>query len=741
MNKKQLFEIIFFIVLITIMVMSLNLAILDSTGMTIKLITLLEYTFLAVVLAAILLRYRIALAGAGVVAVAGGIFAYAKHIMIPSKVIAYLVDFFIWLPQFVIGYAPFDVRFSLIFAVLYIIFVTLVISLLVFSRKGYGLLIVLGVAAFAFFWFIYVEKARQYMFYYLFAALILYSYNVFDRRRLEWVKSESSIDRNIEIKWIFNSLLIVLLSTAIAQFAVIDLKPVHWNWLNEKAIQMFPFIESWRNDNLDPSGFGFSSRYDISRVGYDTARLGGPVKLSESLMLTLETNSTDSLYLKGRVKDFYTGSSWHKTKKEFYEYKPDMEVALPFASDIKTYKTDIRITHQKLLTSSIFYPNMLSSVNTGLKKYFIDADTEAYFPRIVTKREPYTVTSEMPFIDVRKLKNIDAASQVPDIYMQLPDNIPTRVRDLSLSITRKYRNDYDKAKALESYLRENYKYTLAPAEVPNDAEFVDYFLFQGKEGYCTYFATALAVMMRESGIPCRYVEGFLSEGTNSYVRNIPGTNAHAWVEVNFGPYGWIVFEATPAYPLQGFRTQREVPTAPTPDPTQSAPTTPNVPLPNTDRDKNLQIEDEGANANQTQNKEISLTARIILALFAILLIRILYLLLKKAYIELRIKEASGKRYAVKYFEDILRHLKKLGIKMEKEETMREFWFKVKYTLESEYKNGDEVIALLEQARYGAAAITEQQRKQLEDYRKMLKKYVTARLGTIKFLISYYIIGL
>lgn len=738
---KKFYELIFFTVLITIMVMSLNLAILNSTGMTIKPAALLQYTFLIVAVTAVLIRYRITLAAAGILAVAGGVFAYARHIMIPSKLFGYIVDFVIWLPQYVIGYVAFDTKFSLIFAVLYIVLVTLIISLVVLNRKGYGILLILGTAAFAFFWFIYVEKARLYLFYYLFAALVLYSYNVFDRRRTEWVKSESSIDKNIEVKWVFNSLIIVLISILISQFAVIDLKPIQWNWLNDKAIQIFPFIESWRNDNLDPNSFGFSSRYDISRAGYDSARLGGPVKLSENIMLTIETSASNNLYLKGRVKDFYTGSSWRKTKKNSYEFKTGSEIGMRFGNDVKTYQDEIKITHQKLITSSIFAPNTLNGVDSSFKKYYVDDDSEAYFPRVVTKKDTYTVTSTMPYININELRKIDTASIASDIYKQLPDNISDRVRKLSLSITGKYKNDYDKAKAIESYLRNNYKYSLTPSEIPKDAEFVDYFLFEGKEGYCTYFATAMNVMLRASGIPSRYVEGFLAEGSSSYVRNIPGTNAHAWTEVNFGPYGWIVFEATPAYPLQGFRTQGEVAIAPIPEPISSAPLTPNVPVPGVSRDKNLEIEEEGIQGEQVQKKEISLSARIILTLIAILLIRILYLLLKRAYIELRIKEAIGKRYSVLYFEDILRYLKKLGLKMDMEETMREFWYKLKNTLDEEYKDGDQIINLLEQTRYSADAITEQQRKQLEEYRKMLKKYVKARLGTIKALLSFYILGL
>jgi ABC-type branched-subunit amino acid transport system substrate-binding protein len=53
----------------------------------------------------------------------------------------------------------------------------------------------------------------------------------------------------------------------------LDIKPLQWNWLSEKTLQVFPFIENWRNDNFDNFSFGFGSRYGIDLAGYKTARL------------------------------------------------------------------------------------------------------------------------------------------------------------------------------------------------------------------------------------------------------------------------------------------------------------------------------------------------------------------------------------------------------------------------------------------------------------------------------------
>ena len=738
--KKKLLEFIFFVVLITVMVMSLNMAVADSTAMDIEPVELLKYTFLIVLTAAILIRLPITLLAAAAILIGGGIYAYVYKLVIPIDVINYFGAFFRWLPQYVIGYEAFQMDYSLLFAILYIVLVTLVITLIVMNRKGYGFLIALGTGAFAFFWFIYVSKARLYLFTYLFAALILYSYNVYDRKKSEWVSAESKIDNYIEIKWVFNSLIIVLVSITIAQFAILDIKPVQWSWLSDRAVQVFPFIENWRNDNFDSNGFGFGSRYGIDAAGYKTRKLGGPVKLSEKIMLIVETNATDDIYLRGTVKDYYTGNSWKKTNKGRFEYQTDSNVPVTFAG-VSTYRKEIKVSHQSLITATIFAPNTLYKVEHKTGRFFVDQDGEAAFPKVITKKDQYVVKSELPYIDINKLRKLEAGL-VLETYRQLPDNITNRVKQLARDITSKYDNDYDKAKAIEKYLRTNYKYSLNPSEVPAGTEFVDYFLFEGKEGYCTYFATSMAVLLRAADIPCRYVEGFLAKYQSSATRNVPGTDAHAWVEVNFGPYGWLTFEATPAYPLIGYREQGQVSALPIPEPDANEPAATTSPINSPSRDRNLEIEDEeGTGAEIQQKKEISLTLRIILAIIAILILRIAYLLLKKAYIELMLKKSIGKQYSVKYFQDILRYLNKINIKMDHEETMREYWYKVKYVLDENYQNGDEIIRLLEKLRYGNELIADADRNMLEEYRKMLKKFVTARLGTIKAIISYYVIGL
>lgn len=152
----------------------------------------------------------------------------------------------------------------------------------------------------------------------------------------------------------------------------------------------------------------------------------------------------------------------------------------------------------------------------------------------------------------KEIKEIEAlqenAKNIEANYLQLPETLPQRVRDLSISLTASSDNRYDKVKAIEQFLSNKFPYNLDVRGTPRNRDFVDYFIFDLKEGYCTYYASAMAILARCAGIPARYVEGYMlppkpieSDSTTYLVSNM---QAHAWVEVYFEGYGWLPFEPT-----------------------------------------------------------------------------------------------------------------------------------------------------------------------------------------------------
>jgi protein-glutamine gamma-glutamyltransferase len=135
--------------------------------------------------------------------------------------------------------------------------------------------------------------------------------------------------------------------------------------------------------------------------------------------------------------------------------------------------------------------------------------------------------------------------EVVSSYLQLPA-LDRRIPQLAEQITVSAGNNYDKARALETYLRTHFGYTLQLSRtVPHDP--LANFLFERKQGHCEYFASSMAVMLRTLGIPSRVVNGFrtgeFNDLTAQYV--VRASNAHSWVEAYFPNHGWVEFDPTP----------------------------------------------------------------------------------------------------------------------------------------------------------------------------------------------------
>ena len=158
----------------------------------------------------------------------------------------------------------------------------------------------------------------------------------------------------------------------------------------------------------------------------------------------------------------------------------------------------------------------------------------------------YSWTSAVPRFYPSQL---EGASVSPDPhYTQLPEGLPSRIRELALEITAGYGSPYAKAKAIESYLQETYPYRLADSPddfVPPGRDPVDWFLFDHREGTCGVYSSAFVVLARSVGLPARVVSGWAIGATDG-TQTVYSDQAHQWAEVPFDRLGWVTFEPTGA---------------------------------------------------------------------------------------------------------------------------------------------------------------------------------------------------
>ncbi len=161
----------------------------------------------------------------------------------------------------------------------------------------------------------------------------------------------------------------------------------------------------------------------------------------------------------------------------------------------------------------------------------------------------YDVVSTISIAREAELRADDTEypSWVTDNYLQLPETLPDRVRELGASVTQSVESPFDKAIAIAEYLRAGYVETYQIDPPPVNVDAVDYFLFTQRAGYSDYFASAMTVLLRSTGVPARlasgYKPGLLDEQTSTFQVRI--ADAHSWPEVFFPTYGWIPFEASP----------------------------------------------------------------------------------------------------------------------------------------------------------------------------------------------------
>ncbi len=173
--------------------------------------------------------------------------------------------------------------------------------------------------------------------------------------------------------------------------------------------------------------------------------------------------------------------------------------------------------------------------------------------------EVYKSSASFSMANVAQLRAAgdDYPEWVADHYLQLPA-ATARTRQLALDIAGPYDNAYDIADAITGYLRDNIQYSESIPAPPINQEPIDWFLFDWKQGFCNYYATAEVVLLRSLGIPARLSVGYargsvqavpaeqleFSERPETLTYKVLERDAHAWPEVFFPGYGWVEFEPT-----------------------------------------------------------------------------------------------------------------------------------------------------------------------------------------------------
>ena len=316
--------------------------------------------------------------------------------------------------------------------------------------------------------------------------------------------------------------------------------------------------------------------FTLATEGYypqGQSQLGGPASPDDDPVMLVTTPKRT--YLRGTVKDEYTGRIWVDTKsgRRYLWVSPQWRServsvfndGMPGgalgqdAGLMAVHPVTVRMVASS--ASSLFVPQRIRDLQPGgdLVPYF-NSSSEVFATRDLQPGDTYTVYAPLMVGGEAGLgtlvtacaENSDPAYEaILRDYTRLPDHLQQELYDLAAKITADASTPYDKAYALQTYIGRTYRYAMDVEIQPGNVDFVSNFLLNTKEGYCTYFASAMTVLCRMAGLPARYVEGYLAEPDASGVARVTGLDGHAWTEVYFEGFGWLTFDATPVQRSNG----------------------------------------------------------------------------------------------------------------------------------------------------------------------------------------------
>ncbi|MGI8783151.1 MAG: transglutaminase TgpA family protein [Acidobacteriota bacterium] len=295
---------------------------------------------------------------------------------------------------------------------------------------------------------------------------------------------------------------------------------------------------------------GFSDRVELGQIGRikQNYRVVFRVHADWAAGLGRDAPLPPDLKWRGMALDWYDNRSWRST--------PETSPILVRPGRGPSWVVEPKLRHEPLLRQTIYLePVSVPALFAAREPQWVSGDVGrqlrvdqhgSIFFSAVGRKRIYTVHSRIQDRhDTLGRKVAGEISQAMAPYLQLPDSLDSRIRDLAIGLTRKDVNIQDKALRLESYLL-GLGYTMDNPSGGAADPLAD-FLFRTRAGHCEYFATAQAILLRTLGIPARIVNGYRRGDFNPISGDfvVRQANAHSWVEAFFPSLGWIEFDPTP----------------------------------------------------------------------------------------------------------------------------------------------------------------------------------------------------
>lgn len=289
--------------------------------------------------------------------------------------------------------------------------------------------------------------------------------------------------------------------------------------------------------------FGFADQIDLSYRG----------GLSNTVMMLVKSQAWS--YWRGYALDHYDGRTWEQSDEAIATIRGTL--------DDNVFNVDPAAPGYagEWFVQSFYImqpmPNIVWAGGRPFRAYVAaqelgqDSTGGLRLGSALARGMTYSVISNRVEADPATLRATDGGPIPPEIrttYLQLPDTVTARTRARAREWTATAATDYDRVVMIRDRLLE-YEYDFFPPPQPPNTDAVDLFLFRDQRGVCEHYVSAMVVMLRELGIPARFVVGYGAGDYNplSGYYTVRANDAHAWTEVYFPEVGWVPFDPTPGW--------------------------------------------------------------------------------------------------------------------------------------------------------------------------------------------------
>jgi transglutaminase-like putative cysteine protease len=516
-------------------------------------------------------------------------------------------------------------------------------------------------------------------------------------------------------------------------------------------------------------------------------KLGGAITYDDTLVLEVEAD--EPFYLRGRIYDTYTGRNWltntNTDLSDMYNdlaFKEALGYSFSYINSLKNHNLDWVLNNNFYSNSPLLKQHVMKvTVKSAQQKY-------VFLPANVYKGELLDSTPKIDFVhlypDILASSHIDPDTvysvryYTPDIYSKAfksaektsaedyvsilndsrikyytdnyiaynnnirktymgTEKITERTKTLAKEITRNCNNEFEKADAIKSWLQNNCTYTISPRQPSPGGDFVDFFLFSSKSGYCVHFATAMTMLLRASGVPARYVEGYAAPtATTKGKYEVTNRQAHAWVEYYSDMYGFITVDPTPSQSLPKINFQGD--SASNGQSGYSVPIMPNMSS-TTSLSDLPSAEDTAAAARAKAAEQARKTALIVTAILSVAALLLMIYGGKSAVRALWYSIISQQRrneQAISLYNYFSNSLKHLGFYKPPSATPAEYAESIRGKMMFGVVTFDKVTEVYDAARFGSREISEDDIAAMHYFYHHFYNYCRCYTGTIVFLLKY-----